>query len=160
MTHFVRITGRLRTAGKVSAMAALWLAIGAAAPADLPQSLVVDVDSLRSTKGALIVCLTRLPDHFPDCTGDPDRRHYTVTAAQARSSGITIADLPPGGYALALIHDENNNRKLDTFAGIPREGVAFSRNPPIRFGAPSFRSARFVIAGAPVEQDVTMKYFL
>ena len=151
---------QFRTAAKLAAIAGLWIGSGAAAPADLPQSLAVDVVSLRSAKGALIVCLTRLPDHFPDCTGDPDRRHYTVSAAQARANGITIADLPPGGYALALIHDENGNRKLDTFAGIPREGVAFSRNPPIRFGAPSFRSARFVIAGAPVEQDVTMKYFL
>lgn len=149
-----------RTSGKLAALAVLWTATGAAAPADLSQSLAVDVDALRSSKGSLIVCLTRLPDHFPDCTGDPDRRHYTVSAAQARSSGIVISDLPPGGYALALIHDENGNRKLDTFAGIPREGVAFSRNPPIRFGAPSFHSARFVIAGAPVEQDVKMRYFL
>lgn len=151
---------QFRTAAKLAAIAGLWIGSGAAAPVDLTQTLAVDVESLRSAKGALIVCLTRLPDHFPDCTGDPDRRHYTVSAAQARASGITIPDLPPGGYALALIHDENGNRKLDTFAGIPREGVAFSRNPPIRFGAPSFRSARFVIAGAPVEQDVTMKYFL
>lgn len=141
-------------------LAACWLTASASAPVTLTQNLSVDVEALRSTKGNIIICLTRLPDHFPDCTGDPDRRHYTVSVAQARSGGISITDLPPGGYALALIHDENANRKLDTFAGIPREGVAFSRNPPIRFGAPSFNSARFTIAGSPVEQDVKMKYFL
>ena len=150
----------LQKIGQLAALTALWTMSGAAASIATPQNLSVDVEALRSAKGSIIVCLTRLPDHFPDCTGDPDRRHYIVPVAQARAGGIAIPDLPPGGYALALIHDENNNRKLDTLAGIPREGVAFSRNPPIRFGAPSFNSARFTIAGAPVEQDVKMKYFL
>ena len=150
----------MKNLAKTAAAAALWVMTGAAAPVDLTQTLSVDVEALRSARGNLIVCLTRLPDHFPDCTGDPDRRHYTVAVVQAQAKGITIADLPPGGYALALIHDENANQKLDTFAGIPREGVAFSRNPPIRFGAPSFQSARFNVAGAPVAQDVRMKYFL
>lgn len=133
---------------------------GAAAPVGAPQTLLVKVEALRSTKGAMIVCLTRMADHFPDCSTDPDRRHYTVATELVRAHGISITDLPPGNYALALIHDENGNHKLDTFAGIPREGVAFSRNPPIRFGAPSFKSARFTIAGAPVEEHVKMKYFL
>ncbi|AUW59497.1 hypothetical protein C1T17_16855 [Sphingobium sp. SCG-1] len=145
---------------KIAALAALWTAASAAAPVDLVQTLSVDVSALRSAKGNLIICVTRLPDHFPDCTGDPDRRHYTVNAAQTQAKGMTITDLPPGTYAIALIHDENGNHKLDTFAGIPREGVAFSRNPPIRFGAPTFNSARFSVAGAPVEQDLKMKYFL
>ncbi|MDX3911067.1 MAG: DUF2141 domain-containing protein [Sphingobium sp.] len=138
----------------------LWASTGAAASLDKPQKLTVNVEALRSAKGDVILCLTRHPDYFPDCKGDPDRRHLTVSVAQAQSSGITIPDLPPGTYAIALIHDENSNRKLDTFAGIPREGVAFSRNPPIRFGAPSFNSARFNVAGAPVEQKLRMKYFL
>lgn len=150
----------MKTLAKFGTLAALWTLTGAAAPISTTQNLLVDVEALRSSKGNLMICLTRLPDHFPDCKGDPDRRHYTVSVAQAQSGGIHIADLPPGGYALALIHDENANKKLDTFAGIPREGVAFSRNPPIRFGAPTFNSARFTIAGAPVEQDVKMKYFL
>lgn len=136
----------------------LWALLGAAAPADTLQTLSVDVGGLRSAKGMIMVCLTRMPAHFPDCSADPDRRHYVVPVAQAHA--IRIGGLPPGGYALALIHDENANGKLDTFAGIPREGVGFSRNPVLRFGAPSFQSARFVVAGAAVAQDVKIKYFL
>ncbi|PZU56761.1 MAG: hypothetical protein DI547_15570 [Sphingobium sp.] len=135
-----------------------WAGLAGAAPQDMPQPLSLDVEKLRSPRGQLLICLTRLPDHFPDCTGDPDRRHFTVPAAQAR--GIALGDLPPGGYAIAIIHDENGNRKLDTFMGIPREGVGFSGNPPVRFGAPSFRSASFTIGGAAARQDIRMKYFL
>ena len=73
---------------------------------------------------------------------------------------MTLGQLAPGDYAIAIIHDENRNGRLDTFAGIPREGVGFSRNPVLRFGAPSFRSASFTIGGAPVAQDIHLKYFL
>lgn len=128
-----------------------------AAPVSEPQPLMMALEGLRSAKGRVLVCVTRLPSHFPDCTDDPDRRHFTVAAASER---VTLGTMTPGDYAIALIHDENGNGRLDTFAGIPREGVGFSRNPAIRFGAPSFQSARFAIAGAPVEQDIRLKYFL
>lgn len=136
--------------------AALAALIGAA-PISEPQPLMMALEGLRSAKGHILVCVTRLPDHFPDCTDDPARRHFTVAATPGR---VTLGVMAPGDYAIALIHDENGNGKLDTFAGIPREGVGFSRNPAIRFGAPSFQSARFAIAGAPVEQDIRLKYFL
>lgn len=132
------------------------LLIGAAPPGQ-PQPLSMAMEGLRSHKGRILVCVTRLPDHFPDCSADPDRRHFTVAAGEAP---VALGDVAPGDYAIAIIHDENGNGRLDTFAGIPREGVGFSRNPAIRFGAPSFRSARFTIAGAAVRQDIRVKYFL
>ena len=58
------------------------------------------------------------------------------------------------------IHDENSNAKLDTFAGIPKEGFGFSRNPPIRFGAPRFAAARFTMSGGAETQQIRMRYIL
>ena len=136
------------------------LALGAmltgAAPAD-PQPISMGVAGLRSTRGNILICVARSQRHFPDCSKDPDQRHLVVPADPAP---ITLGTLAPGTYAIAVIHDENGNGKLDTFAGIPREGVGFSRNPAIRFGAPSFRSAQFTVSGAPVREDVKVKYFL
>jgi uncharacterized protein (DUF2141 family) len=147
----------MKATARATCVVAGVLCVGAAPP-NLEQPLTLGVEGLRSTRGMLQVCLTRLPDHFPDCTGDPDKRHYSVPATQA--TGVALADLPPGDYAIAIIHDENSNHKLDTFMGIPREGVGFSENPPLHFGPPSFRSARFTVAGSPVRQDVKIKYFL
>lgn len=49
-----------------------------------------------------------------------------------------------GTYAVGCIHDENNNKELDSnFFGIPKEGFGTSNNPKIRFGPPSFRDAKF-----------------
>ncbi|MET0248363.1 MAG: DUF2141 domain-containing protein [Sphingobium sp.] len=132
-------------------------ALAAAAPADTAQPLSLEVDGLRSARGRLLVCVTRSPAHFPDCTGDPDKRHFALPAERGP---VSLGLLPSGSYAIAVIHDENGNGKLDTFAGIPREGVGFSRNPVLRFGAPAFKSAEFPVAGAAVSQNVRIKYFL
>jgi uncharacterized protein (DUF2141 family) len=48
--------------------------------------------------------------------------------------------------------------RLDTLAGIPREGFGFSRNPPLRFGAPRFAAARFLTRTDAEQQQVRMRY--
>ena len=126
--------------------------LGAAAPV---ATLDVDVDHLRSAKGLIRVCLTGDPDNFPACVDDADAVTRSV-AANVRS--IRFAGLPYGHYAVAVIHDENANAKLDTFAGIPREGFGFSRNPGVGFGAPRFAAAQFAVAGDANTQQIRMRY--
>lgn len=142
--------------GRWLVLAGAMAALTGTAP-DPGQPLSMGVEGLRSKKGNILICVTRVPRYFPDCSSDPDRRHFAVPAG---SGAIPLGTLAPGDYAIAIIHDENGNGRLDTFAGIPREGVGFSRNPAIRFGAPSFRSAQFVVGEAPVRQEIKVKYFL
>lgn len=119
--------------------------------------LDVGVSDVRSAKGVLRVCLTADPDNFPACVNDAKAMTRTMPAG---TRALSFDGLPPGGYAVAVIHDENSNAKLDTFAGIPREGFGFSRNPPIHFGPPRFAAARFTIAGDANAQQVKMRYIL
>jgi uncharacterized protein (DUF2141 family) len=121
-------------------------------------TLDVQVSGLRSTKGLVQVCLTARADKFPGCKGDPQARRLSVAAKDA--GAFSFRDLPAGNYAMALIHDENSNEKLDTTLGIPREGFGFSMNPAIRFGAPSFKDAHFTVAAGETNQRVKMKYLL
>lgn len=121
-------------------------------------TLELNVDGLRSTKGIVQICMTTRPDKFPSCKGDPLAHEIGVPAASARE--VRFTNLPSGGYAIALIHDENGNAKLDTALGIPREGFGFSRNPPISFGPPKFDKARFAVVGGETSQRVKMKYLL
>ena len=68
-----------------------------------------------------------------------------VRDTQARCD---FADIAPGAYALAVIHDENMNGKLDTnWLGAPTEGYGFSNDPKALFSAPSFSAARFAYDG-------------
>ena len=119
--------------------------------------LDVAVDHLRSARGLVRVCLTADPANFPACVDDADAVTLSVPAAE-RSFSLT--GLAPGDYALAVIHDENGNGKLDTVVGIPREGYGFSRNAAVRFGPPRFAAARFAVAGRVVTEQVTMRYIL
>jgi len=119
--------------------------------------LDVDVQGLRSAKGTLRLCLTADPANFPGCLDDADAVTRNVPAGVTH---LHFDGLPRGGYALAVIHDENNNARLDTLVGIPREGFGFSRNPAIRFGPPRFAAARFELAGDANRQQVRIRYIL
>lgn len=134
-------------------MCAFALLIGASPAATLD----VRIDQLRSAKGLVRICLTRDPDNFPDCVDDAQ----AITQSIPANAPVTaFSGLSPGDYAIAVIHDENANAKLDTFAGIPKEGVGFSRNPKFTFGPPRFASARFTMDGDAGRQQVRMRYFL
>jgi uncharacterized protein (DUF2141 family) len=121
-----------------------------------PGSLDANIQNFRSQKGQVMVCLTTQARNFPNCQDDPHARRMTVPTRLAAT--FTFNDLPTGDYALALIHDENGNGKLDTMMGIPREGFGFSRNPAIRFGPPSFASAKVAVVGGQVDETVRVKY--
>jgi uncharacterized protein (DUF2141 family) len=130
------------------------IALGGATPVS---QLRVDIDQMRNSRGTLRLCLTADPENFPNCVDDARAVTRSVAASER---AIRFDGLPHGGYALAVIHDENDNARLDTFAGIPREGFGFSRNPRIGFGPPRFNSARFAVEQATAQQRVTMRYML
>lgn len=115
------------------------------------------MQKLRSPKGVLRICLTARPQSFPDCKDDPAALSRSIPASQPV---VRFDGLAPGGYAAAIIHDENGNSKLDTVLGIPREGFGFTRNPAIGFGPPKFDAARFMVDGAGKPQQVRMRYLL
>lgn len=119
-------------------------------------SLQIEISNLRSAKGVVRICVTRDPADFPDCRAGAGAIKRTVAASDPR---VRIDGLPAGEYAIAVIHDANSNAKLDTTLGIPREGFGFSRNPAIRFGPPSFKSARFAVHGTEIQQ-VRIRYLL
>lgn len=130
------------------------LVLGAAPPG----AVEADITGLRSAKGQVIICLTNRPDRFPSCQNDPQAHRQRVPAAALRD--IRFEGLPSGDYAIAMIHDENGNGRLDTLMGMPREGFGFSRNPAIRLGPPRFAAARFAVGSGTSDETVRVKYML
>ena len=135
----------------------LGLAALLALPDGRPAELLVEIGRLRNAKGTLHACLSRQPKHFPDCRADPAALHQSIPAS---TRSFRFTGFPPGHYALTLFHDENNNRRLDTVLGIPREGFGFSRNPVIRFGAPKFEQVNVELGPGFTRQTVRMQYLL
>jgi len=100
--------------------------------------------------------MTAKPEMLAKCDRDPAARRLAVPVANARS--IRFDGLPSGSYAIAVVHDENGNNRLDTSFGMPREGFGFSRNPVIRFGPPKFADAQFAVAGGRVDEGIRLRY--
>jgi uncharacterized protein (DUF2141 family) len=142
----------------------LALAIGAVAltsaaeATESPAALEVSISGLRNMKGNVLVCVTANPRFFPDCSKDPKSFRATVPARD--SAQVSFRGIAQGTYAIALVHDENGNSKMDMAIFLPKEGFGFSRNPAIVTGPPKFKAAAFAIDAAEVSQQVKMKYML
>jgi len=68
-------------------------------------------------------------------------------------------EVPPGRYGIAVIHDENENQKLDrNFLGIPKEGFGFANNPRVLLSAPSFQAASTEVACPVTEIQISLIY--
>ena len=132
--------------------------LAATASAQPSSTLEIQVANLRSTKGFVRVCVTALPAHFPDCRGDPNAHTASVPASDAKT--IRIAGIAQGDYAIALLHDENGNARMDTFMAMPREGYGFSRDAAVSFGPPSFKAAQFAVGSGVNHESIRMRYVL
>jgi uncharacterized protein (DUF2141 family) len=119
----------------------------------------VAVTQLRSSEGVVRACMTPHPDRFPSCRDDPAAYSLVVPASEA--DRLQFESVRPGTYAIALLHDENENGKADRALGmVPREGFGFSHDAPVRLGPPDFQDAAFAVRGASVQQTIRMRYML
>jgi uncharacterized protein (DUF2141 family) len=124
------------------------------AAGDAPATLVVQVEGLKDDQGGVHAALYASEDGFPT---KPEKalRHADGKIEGGRCR-ITFEGIPPGGYAVAVYHDENGNGRLDTgFLGIPTEGLASSNDAKGFMGPPSFEKARVEVA--PGENRITVR---
>lgn len=136
-------------------LAALGISASAAPAAS---TLDVNVSGLRSLKGNVLICVTANPKFFPNCSKDPNSHRAKVAARDA--ANVSFTGMSQGTYAIALLHDENGNSKMDMAVFLPKEGFGFSRNPVVVAGPPKFKAASFPVDSAEVHQRVKMKYML
>ncbi|GFO57237.1 hypothetical protein GMSM_42440 [Geomonas sp. Red276] len=113
---------------------------------------------IRNSKGTVACALFESPAGFPT---DYLRSAVNIMVIKIRKSQARcdFEDLPPGKYALAVVHDENMNGKLDTtLLGIPKEGYGFSNDAKGVIGAPSFSAASFPYDGRDLELTIRLHY--
>ena len=107
--------------------------------------LTLEVDGVRSGKGVVGVLVFRSAKGWPE---DTSRAFRSVDVPARKSSTVvSVTNLPPGTYAVVVLHDENANMKLDRdWMGVPKEQWGMSRNPHAQFAAPEFDRAEFELA--------------
>ncbi len=118
--------------------------------------LRVDVTGLRSGDGEVHLAVFATPETFPDSDGI-----LAEAIVRAKAAGVhwVFSGLKPGTYALAVYHDENENREFDRgFLGIPLEGFAFSNDAQVFFGPPDFADAAVKVSGDGTGITIRMTY--
>ncbi len=110
------------------------------------QRLTVNLKNISSSKGKMLLALFNKEEGFP---GTPQKAFRILDVPASKPSiTLTINQIPPGTYALAVFHDVNSDGELNTnFLGIPKEDYGFSNNARSKFRAPYFNEAAFSFSG-------------
>lgn len=106
--------------------------------------LKIEIIKVQNTKGKVLLSL------FNTSKGFPTQNKYAYKTAELDikdgKAFVEFTDLPYGDYAVAVLHDENDNKKMDyNFLGMPKEGYCFSNNYRPTIKNPSFRQAGFFL---------------
>ena len=106
-------------------------------------SLTVNVTGLQNSKGIVQCALYDTEGSIPDELYKKTFRIMTGTIING-SSLVSFKNLPPGRYAVNILHDENGNGKIDKGLIFPKEGIGFSNYQCIGLkNRPDFSKASF-----------------
>lgn len=102
------------------------------------QTLLIVVDGIEEIKGNLMVGLYNSSASHMKKTVYGFKVAVTDVTMEIEADGIKN-----GEYSIAVYHDTNDNRKMDSgLFGIPTEKYGFSNNAKGFMGAPSFENSK------------------
>ena len=133
----------------VLAILLLWPVVGSTA------NLTVKVEGVNGSMGHVLVAVCT-EDQFlgAGCTSTGK-----VPAAPGAVT-IVLTNVAPGVYAVQAFHDENDNMDIDrSLLGLPKEGMGFSNDAPMRYGPPQFADAAITIGAEDAATSLRMRYF-
>jgi uncharacterized protein (DUF2141 family) len=104
-------------------------------------TVTVRVDNPLNDKGHVLIGL-----HTADTFMKGKATHNAKEKVKDGKVIITFENIPAGNYAIMVLHDENDNERMDMSAnGMPTESYGMSNNPML-YGPPTFTDAKFELA--------------
>ncbi|MFC2098481.1 DUF2141 domain-containing protein [Bacteroidota bacterium] len=106
-------------------------------------SIVVEINGCENSNGGILLGLYNSESGFLEFD-----KSYKGAFVKANKGTVlhTFTAIPAGKYALAVWHDEDENKKLDkNIIGVPKEKYGFSNNRFGKFGPPDFNEASFKV---------------
>ena len=143
-------------------MVALWFAARLTAAPALTAGVArvrVDAAGLRNTNGVVRVALFATAAGFPDA--GLDARFTATVPVTGACVTARFPRVPHGIYAVAVLHDENWNGRMDRrFPGLPREGFVVSGTGERQFRTtPRFHEAAIPIRAASTNLALRIRYY-
>ena len=115
-------------------------------------SVTIELSGLESREGVVFVGLCTEAEYETfDCNNamlkpDPDGVRHT------------FSDIAPGIYGVTVLHDANENGRMDfNFFGAPKEQWGASNNPPPRMGRSKWADVAFEVGAQPITLNIRMQ---
>ena len=119
--------------------------------------VIVELTNLRSTDGMILASIYDDPKSFPKSRGMKEQQ--IITCIPGERMTIHFENLLPGTYAIAIMHDESGDEKMNfSLLGFPKEGYCFSNNVRPKFRKPTFDEAKFELGDNNKYLHIIMKY--
>lgn len=114
---------------------------------DETHRIYVVISNIREERGLIQLQIYRDQSSF--AKEKPYRNFFYEKKGKVKDGKMTILleNLPSGTYGLAMLDDENGNRKMDYSLMLPTEGFGFSDYYHTGWSRPLFDSFKFVLKG-------------
>lgn len=112
-------------------------------------TITVTVPNVSNTNGHVIISL-HTKNTFMQ-SKPIDTKKVTIENGKATT---TFSQVEAGEYAIIVLHDENDNNKMDYESnGMPIEDYGISNNE-MSFGPPEYETAKFTVSATPIHQEI------
>jgi uncharacterized protein (DUF2141 family) len=120
-------------------------------------SLIIHVTGFRNAKGVLGAELFTSPAGWPEDVAKSFRHEsFPIKGDHATAR---FDHIPAGRYGVVVLHDENENQKLDrNILTVPKEGFGFANNPRVLLAAPPIEKATIPVTCPVTTTDIRLIY--
>ena len=116
--------------------------------------MTVNLTGIQASRGGKIYAALQTREQFMQ----PASTRGASLDPKAASATIKFSDVPPGEYAIGILHDTNGNRQMDTAAnGIPLEGWAIPGGAALDH-KPSFDEVKMTVPASGAAVSASMVY--
>ena len=107
-------------------------------------NLIVIVTNIRNTTGTMQLQLYRTQESFE---GEYPYKTFRMSKKDVTGNTMsyTMSNLDADTYGVALLDDENNNKKMDYGIALPKEGFGFSDYYHTAWSKPTFYKFNFFL---------------
>ena len=114
--------------------------------------ITIEVSNIKNDNGNIGFALYNNANDFT-------KKEFKAQNVKAQKGKVyaTFENIPAGSYAVAVLHDENKNEKMDfNLVGIPKEAYGFSNNAKGFMAPPKFSDAAIRLQNGE-SKNITIK---
>jgi len=112
------------------------------------QNITVTIKNIKNNKGSVLLGL-HTEDTFMKGAGV---KNLTSKIENGQVT-LTFTNVKAGTYAIMVMHDENDNKRMDFENGMPLESYGMSNNP-MSYGPPQYSDAKFEVTDKDLEFNI------